>query len=303
MVEKEIIEQYLRLGLEKGHCLSSLKKALVNQGADGDLVEEVADSLRPDRDEVELNMPSYKQKSNFLNAVGERFNKHPYLYVLLIFFILSAFLVRPVLWNFNSSVVGGNDWGGDHCQALWNIWWVPYSLFTLHKGFYYTDYLFYPIGASLTYHWLSIANTMIFLPFRLFFGVETIFNLIVFCSFFLSAFSMFLLVYYLTKNRSAAFIAGMIYGFCPWRYIHFMHINLLSMQYMPLATLFILKIYEKPNKRDAVFGAIFLFLNALSCWYYMQFFFMFFGIYVVFFAVKLRKNKEKLVTVGYMTGF
>ncbi|MBW2995366.1 hypothetical protein KY312_03360, partial [Candidatus Woesearchaeota archaeon] len=196
----------------------------------------------------------------------------------------------------NSSVIGGNDWGGDHCQALWNIWWVPYSLFTLHKGFYYTDYLFYPIGASLTYHWLSIANTMIFLPFRLFFGVETIFNLIVFCSFFLSAFSMFLLIYYLTKNKSAAFIAGVIYGFCPWRYIHFMHINLLSMQYMPLAALFILRIYDKPNKRDAIFGAIFLFLNALSCWYYMQFFFMFFGIYVVFFAVKLWNDKKKLVS-------
>jgi len=295
MEEKETIEKYVKLGLEKGHSLNSLRQALLDQGIDEELVDGVLGPYY--RKEKLKRVSSHIEQNNFINKIKTAFNKHPYLYILLIYFVLSIYLTKPLLFQLNSGIVGFG--GGDPLQSVWNFWWIPHSLFTLHKSFYYTDYLFYPIGTSLAYHSLSVANVLISLPIRILTNLKITYNFMIFASFFLSAFSMFLLAEYLTKNRAAAFVAGLVYGFCPYRYMHSVHINLLSMQYLPLAILFLLKLYKKPNKKYAILTALFLFLNALSCWYYMQIFFFFFAIFIIYVLATNRKWSNLKIKLKY----
>ena len=55
--------------------------------------------------------------------------------------------------------------------------------------------------------------------------------------FVLSAFGMFLFVRELTGSRSAAFLAGVAYGFAPYRFGTLSHLQVLSSMWMPFAWL------------------------------------------------------------------
>jgi hypothetical protein len=50
--------------------------------------------------------------------------------------------------------------GGDGQQTHWNIWWVKYAAFHLHVNPLDTKYIFFPGGASLLGHTLSLTNTV-----------------------------------------------------------------------------------------------------------------------------------------------
>ncbi len=82
------------------------------------------------------------------------------------YLLLSILLFYPMILNIASSVPGS---GGDVFQSLWDIWWVPYSLFTLHASPYFSSYVFYPVGANLaTQTFAPIAGLVsaIFQPHR-----------------------------------------------------------------------------------------------------------------------------------------
>jgi len=70
-------------------------------------------------------------------------------------------------------------------------------------------------------------------------------NAVILTSFVLCAVSMYLLVRYLTGNPWAAAIAGFVYSFAPARMHQLGHMQLLSMQWMPLIVLFLLRFLEE----------------------------------------------------------
>ena len=61
------------------------------------------------------------------------------------------------------------------------------------------------------------------------------YNLLFISSFALSAFGTYLLVRDLTGDRRAAFIAGLVYGFLPYRIASVPHLQVMSSQWMPFA--------------------------------------------------------------------
>jgi hypothetical protein len=120
--------------------------------------------------------------------------------------------------------------GGDTYQFIWNIFHTNKFL-EGKDSFFYTNYLGYPVGRELYFYTLS--------PFNSFFGAilvrlinlsyEDVYNFLVIFHFVFSAFSMFFLINYLTKNTLVSFITGLIYGFSPWNYARALgHLNLLS---------------------------------------------------------------------------
>ena len=56
--------------------------------------------------------------------------------------------------------------GTDFYQHIWNLWWMRFSLFTLHQNPYHTSYLDFPTGQPLTYHVLDPLDGLVSLPFR-----------------------------------------------------------------------------------------------------------------------------------------
>ena len=61
------------------------------------------------------------------------------------------------------------------------------------------------------------------------------YNLLFISTFALSAFGTYLLVRDLTGDRRAAFIAGLVYGFLPYRIASVPHVQVMSSQWMPFA--------------------------------------------------------------------
>jgi len=209
------------------------------------------------------------------------YNEFYYIIVIVGYFLLTLVLTYPLLFNINTKVPGCCD----VFQNLWNLWWVKKSITEL-KNPYYTDYLYHPIGANLTLHTLSLFNSLSSIPLQYIFNLVTTYNLLFLFSFIMSAFGMYLLVYYLTNNRKASFISGMIFAFSTYRFAHGFsgHLNLISTEWIPFYILFLIKTYREDDLRNAIIAAFFLFLTALCSWVYMGFLLIFTAFFLFYYS-------------------
>ena len=169
-----------------------------------------------------------------------------YLAIALVFF-------WPMVLNVTSTVAGT---GGDTFQSMWELWWVPYSIFTLHSNPYFSHFLFYPVGASLATQTLApIAGlaSMLFQPVNLAFALNMIFLL----GFALAGLFAYMLAFHVTKNRNASLIAGFIYAFSPIHTIQaFGHLQFTNIEFIPLFMLLLLHMVEEKKPVYAVCAGI-----------------------------------------------
>ncbi len=178
----------------------------------------------------------------------------------LLVFVLYAIITLVMFWyvtiNIASAVPNGSS---DAYQSMWNLWWVPYSVFSLHASPYFSSAIFFPVGASLVTQDLSPLAGILFAPFQAV-SLAFAYNLVFLSSFILSGLFTFLLLYYLTKNRYASFLGGLVFAFSPMHVAQAIgHLNWASIEFIPLfLLLFILMAREK--KRRYVIGSALAFL-------------------------------------------
>jgi hypothetical protein len=115
------------------------------------------------------------------------------------------------------------------------------------------------------------------------------YNLLFLSTFVLSGAGTYLLVRDLTGSRTAAFVAGLIYAFAPYRLGQFSHLQVISSQWMPLALFGFRRYFEQQSKSvpPAGWGALAgastaVVAQNLSCGYYLFFFVPFVIAYVLF---------------------
>ena len=173
--------------------------------------------------------------------------------------------------------------GGDAYYNLWNLWWYKKEPFNP----YYTNYIFYPQGVSLAFADLSPLNCLISIPFQIIFGVVVSNNLLFLFSFVCSAFGMYLLSYYLTKDHYASFIAGLIFSFSPFHFARMGHIQLFSYQWIPFFVLYFLRMLKEKTMKNTILASIFLIFAALTTWYFMLFLFIFIAIFLVYYRKEI----------------
>lgn len=162
--------------------------------------------------------------------------------------ILSIIFTYPVA--FSANMIPGD--GGDAFWYLWDFWWFKEALSTLSNP-YYAQNIFYPFGVNLIFSEVSPLNAAISVPLQSAFGLIKAYNIIWISTFILSGFNTFLLTKYLTGNRKAAFISGLIFMFCPYRFAHALgHMNLISTQWMILYILFLIKIINEDKRSNAL---------------------------------------------------
>ncbi len=171
------------------------------------------------------------------------------IYALAAVIYLAFALVNfwPVATHLTTTVAGT---GGDVYQFLWDIWFVGYSLFTLHMGIWHTALLFWPVGASLVYQTSMPIASLLATPFT---GVSLplAYNFIFFAGFCLSGLTMFILAKYLTKNSYAAFIAGIIFAFSSFHIAQaYGHVEYANIEWIPLALYFFLRILREDHHRN-----------------------------------------------------
>jgi hypothetical protein len=197
-------------------------------------------------------------------AMQTRVNKE--MGVLLLFLVLSLGMTWPMAANLGNSVPG---WEGDNLFYIRQIWWVKHSLLDLHISPFFNPYAYYPVGYDVASGELTPANTFLFLPITAVWGPVVSYNICLIFSFFASAVGAYLWVWQLTSRRSAALVAGVIFGFLPYRFAHLIgHLELMSTQWLPLTLYALERFFTSRQVRWAAATGVGLSMLALSSWYY-----------------------------------
>jgi hypothetical protein len=170
-----------------------------------------------------------------------------YALAAVIYLIIALVNFWPVTAHVASAVAGS---GGDTYQSLWGMWFVGYSLFTLHQGIWHTMLVFWPVGAGMAYQTFNPIASVLATPFTAV-SLPFAYNLIFFSGFCLSGLTMFILARYLTKNSYAAFIAGLIFAFSAFHIAQaYGHLDYASIEWIPLALYFFLRIIREDYGRN-----------------------------------------------------
>src|SRR5262245_21623841 len=146
---------------------------------------------------------------------------------------------------------------------------------------YWNANIFHPHPLALAYsEHLTPQAAMILPVWALTKNPILCYNLVFLSTFLLSALGMFLFARSLTASAGAAFVAGLAFGFAPYRFGTMSHVQVLSAMWMPFALLGAHRFFET-RRLAPLYGAAGAWLaQSLSCGYYLLFFSPVLALYV-----------------------
>jgi len=194
---------------------------------------------------------------------------------------------------------------GDPLLNSWIIAWDVHALLVDPFNLFNAN-IFYPLPNTLAYSEHLISTALLIMPLQLLFDEPIIsYNLSLLLTFPLAAFGMYLLVFSWTNNRSAAFIAGFIFGFAPYRFAAIAHVQLLTFQWLPFVILMHGRLHKiiTHHKRGKttlqqkcqIALGLFLSLQLLASWYlavYTLLIVGIFGVMTLFFQLNRSQNDD-----------
>jgi len=126
---------------------------------------------------------------------------------------------------------------GDPLFSIWRVGWVNHQLFTDPRHLFDAN-IFYPERLTLTLSDPIVLPALMGGPL-LAIGIHpvVVYNLLLMSAFWFSGLAIYLLVERLTASPRAAFVAGLIYACCGYRFHHYSHLELQMTQWMPLGLL------------------------------------------------------------------
>jgi hypothetical protein len=149
----------------------------------------------------------------------------------------------------------------------WILAWGAHGLATDPRHLFDAN-LLYPLDRSLAFNEHLLGLQPLFAPVYALSGTPTPgYNMLFVLSFALSAFSAFCLVHHLTGHRWAAFAAGALFGFAPFRFGHIHHLHVLVFFWAPLALLFLDRFLRGRRWPDLAAFAVFSWLQVLTSVY------------------------------------
>jgi len=174
--------------------------------------------------------------------------------------LITLIMTYPLATRLTTQAAGrGNDLWIHH----WNNWWVRKVL--LEGGnVYWTPYMFYPIGVDLRWHSFSWFSIALWLPLQPLAGPLAAHNVTVLLTYVLSAYTAYSLARGVVDSRWAAMAAGLVFAFYPARQAHLNQLNLLSVEWLPLCALYLMRLTHLSRLRDGLGFGVALGLCALA---------------------------------------
>src|SRR5687767_1469378 len=205
----------------------------------------------------------------------------------LIYSGITVSLTYPLILHLGS--VLPND-AGDPALNTWILWWNTQAL-PLTDAWWNAP-AFYPAPGVLTFSENLLGLSLIATPLhRLCAGQQTAYHVVFFHTFPLSAIGAYVLTLELTKRHDAAFIAGMLFGFAPYRIAHLSQVQTLASFPMPFALLGLHRYVRDPRPRWlALFGASWL-LQGICNGYYLLFFSVLTALWMLWFVSPWRQPR------------
>jgi hypothetical protein len=222
----------------------------------------------------------------------------PELVVLGLFVLLTLGMTYPLLFHMGSTIPS------DIGDPLYTMWVMNWEIKQAGHGFsqFFNGNNFFPHTGTLLYADYIPGLALLAAPFALLTGsMIWAYNILFLASFILCAWGMYRLVLYLSRDRSAAFIAGLIFAFFNYRFAHLSHLEILFFGWMPLFFLSLFKWIDRPAARHAAGMGLYFVLQTWSCAYYGAYFAPFAALGTAYLAAKTRAVRRPGFWRGALT--
>lgn len=199
---------------------------------------------------------------------------------LAVFFVVTY----PLMFKFSTHFFAD---GRDGLVMIWNVWWVNKAVTQLHQSPWYTHYMFYPDGVSLFPHTLAPLKGFVAIPLLRFLTLTQTYNLLVVASFVGAGLTAFWLAFYLIRFYWPSLVAGFIFSFSNYHFAHMPgHLNLISVEWIPLFVLFWYILMRKPSVLAALASSLSLFAVILCDYYYFFYCFLIAVVMLLYRAIR-----------------
>lgn len=178
------------------------------------------------------------------------------------YLLIACLLTWPVVGQLSTAVAG--EANRDNLQFVWNLWWIQEALITQQHSPANVTMLHWPDGGSNQLLALSVLIPALALPTTLLAGPVVSYNLWFLLAFPLAGLSGWLLTVYVTSDRRAAWIGGLVFAFFPHKTMQATNHFLQAMVFLfPLYTIALLRLLRHPSLRQAWVAALTLALSLL----------------------------------------
>jgi hypothetical protein len=181
---------------------------------------------------------------------------------IVLFLVLTLIVTYPLVFQLTSHIpVCCDTW-----LYYWYMWWTKKALLGLHFDQFYTDFIYYPIGAKLSFE--GLYNSIVGAALWPILGGVLSFNLLFLSTYVLGALGVYLLVLRLTGDWKAGIVAGIIFVFSPLRNQYLQFTNISIIQWIPFLALWFIKMVDEPTIKKGLVTALFFLLVVLSSGYF-----------------------------------
>jgi len=191
-----------------------------------------------------------------------------HLLVLCLFLVLVFIFTVPFAVHANDAVISSHV---DNLLNVWIISWDGHAMVTSPTNLFQAN-MNYPSPDSLAYSEDLISLALVAAPISWITGNAVFaYNFVSLIGFALCAYAMYLLVKYLTRNRPAAFLAGVFFAFVPYHFSTIVHVHVSLYFLQPLIILFLFRYFDEGKARFLVGLGIAFTAQALMSWYQLAF--------------------------------
>lgn len=203
------------------------------------------------------------------------------LFSFLYFFFVAVYITYPLIFHLTDFIPGL----GDELLITWIMNWNIHSFLSDPLNIFNAN-IFYPHHNSLAFSDAFFTLSLIaFLPVIILKEPVVAYNFSLIFSFITLGFFTYLLTYYLSKNHFSGIISGTLVAFSTFTLTRIMHLQVISIQWVPLSLLFFLIFSKTGSFRYIILSCIFFILQTLNSFlpgYFLLFGFSFFLIYFYF---------------------
>jgi hypothetical protein len=193
----------------------------------------------------------------------------------------------------------------DHFDVYFNLWrlrWIAHALATSPAQLFDGN-IFYPEPGALTLSDAMLVEGVLATPL-LWAGLPPVLvhNLLLLGAIVASALGMFVLTRHLTGSAAAATLAGVIFAFVPYRFAHYMHLELQWTIWIPWAFWALDRLLADGKARHGVLCGLFVALQMLSSIYYGIFLVLLLSLSAGLLLLTLRRRQLTRATASLARG-
>lgn len=211
------------------------------------------------------------------------------LLAFILFAVLTLMMTYPTVLKMGSSVKDI----GDPLHLTWVMAWNVKKITHLDLQNYFNTNIFFPHKRTLAYSEVLFLQSLVALP-ALLVSRNPVFayNFILLLSFLTSGFGAYLLAHHLTSSTSGGIIAGIIYAFSPFMFLHLGHMQIITAGGIPLVFLFLHKFFLREQYKHLLLFTLFFLLQVLANGYYALYLSLFGGLYILLYIITRNKFND-----------